>query len=407
MKLKPKFDLLLILSVLFQGCNTLYSSRTTNIEVVVPGKIAISPEYKKVAVRYNNCNITQNPYFASYSEDNKIFLDTSNIDSVASEVYFQLFVEHLKSQNFFDSIVELEPFDYSGVQIIDTSKNKVDTFIDTFYIDDENPPKHAVSNLADLLKSFPSKQTNVLETKIIDPEFGLYSKEEIQQIADSTSADLLFSLDYFASVDRFDYIKYTSFTGTESIFIIVLWNIYDLNKQNLNFFYTKSDTITWNSRAEMLQYAKKMLPPRKDAILNAADIAGTRFAEFLVPHWIEVQRMYYHSNQVDLKKTDKLIKENKWLEAAKIWKANVNNPNKNIAAKSMFNLGLACEMEGNLDAAMDWTVKSFYVFGNKNEVHYTNCMEYIQILAQRKFDLRTINMQVNADVSGPVENNNE
>lgn len=403
---KRNLFLLLVLTVIFQGCNTLYNSRTTNIEVVVPGKIAIAPEYKKVAVRYNNCNVTQNPYFANYSENNKIFTDTSNIDSVASEIYFQIFIEHLKNQNFFDSIIELEPFNYSGVQIMDTFTNQINSINDTINNDNENPSKHTIRDLADLLKSFPTKQTNASKTKIIDPEFGLYSKEEIKQIADSTDADLLVSLDYFASTDGLNYSKQSGI-GIESVIIIVIWNIYDMNNKNLNFFYTKSDTITWNSRAETIRYARKMFPPRKDAILNAADIAGTRFAEFLVPHWVEVQRMYYHSNQVDLKKADELIKGNKWLEAAKIWKANVSNPNKNIAAKSMFNLGLACEMEGNLDAAMDWAVKSFYVFGNKNEIHYTNCMEYIHILAQRKLDLKTINMQVNADVSDPVENKNE
>ncbi len=66
------------------------------------------------------------------------------------------------------------------------------------------------------------------------------------------------------------------------------------------------------------------------------------------------------------------------------------NKNKSIAAKSMYNMALACEMSGNMDAAIDWAEKSFYVFGTKNGIHSTNCSDYIRILGQRKLDIKKI-----------------
>ncbi len=81
------------------------------------------------------------------------------------------------------------------------------------------------------------------------------------------------------------------------------------------------------------------------------------------------------------------------MEAAEIWKANVNNPNKYIAAKCKFNMGLVCEMEGNLEAAVDWVVQSFHVLGAKNKEHYYNCTNYINILALRKIDIKKIDLQ--------------
>ncbi len=123
------------------------------------------------------------------------------------------------------------------------------------------------------------------------------------------------------------------------------------------------------------------------------------FAELLIPHWVEVQRMYYKSGQCRIKKAEELIKENDWIEAAEIWKKNVNNKNKSIAAKSMFNLALACEIEGDIDAAIDWAVKSFHVFERKNELNYYNCLDYIQILGQRKLDIKVINMQLYPETS--------
>lgn len=178
---------------------------------------------------------------------------------------------------------------------------------------------------------------------------------------------------------------------------MALWNIYDLKKLEHRALQPKIDTITWRKYANTPKQTFKYLPPRKDAIFNAADIAGTKFADFLIPHWIEEERIYYHSGHIELKKTKKLVKENKWLEAAEIWKANVNNPNKNIAAKSKFNMGLVCEMLGDNEAALDWVVQSFHVFGPKNQVHYANCQNYIRILALRKLETNIINKQFFVD----------
>ena len=178
---------------------------------------------------------------------------------------------------------------------------------------------------------------------------------------------------------------------------MTFWNIYDLKNQKLQNFHLKLDTISWQIRTDNIQYQIERLPSHKDAVLNAADIAGNKFAEYIIPHWKEVNRMYYHSNQVDLKKADKLVKENKWMEAAKIWKTNINNPNINIAAKCKFNMGLACEMQNDFDAAIDWIVQSFHDLGQKNEVHYNNCMSYIRVLSQRKLDIKYINLQLKAE----------
>jgi len=51
-------------------------------------------------------------------------------------------------------------------------------------------------------------------------------------------------------------------------------------------------------------------------------------------------------------------------------------------------------MEGHLDAAIDWAVKSYHVFGETNKQHAGNCKEYIRILSTRKRDLKIIEQQI-------------
>jgi len=57
-------------------------------------------------------------------------------------------------------------------------------------------------------------------------------------------------------------------------------------------------------------------------------------------------------------------------------------------------MALASEMEGHLDAAIDWAVKSYHVFGETNKQHAGNCKEYIRILSTRKRDLKIIEQQI-------------
>lgn len=390
----------LVIIFTLQGCNTLYRTSIVDIEVMIPAKVRLPHKYNHIAIKYNNTNVSYNPYFAMYSDGEQTLIDTVNLDSIAAVVYFQVFTDALKNNLLFDSVTILEPtyhtnYSYNGLSVEMDSSFLASTI--------ENIPasKIAVRSLKIRLKKFiPENRANAKE---IDPKYGLYSENEIEEIAETTGADLFLSLDLFAA---FDAINYNSFSksGHESVLSISFWNIYDLDTKELIYFYNKYDTVYWNTRQLSglgiynLKDAKKILPERKDAVLNAADIAGTNFAELLIPHWIEVQRMYYKSGQVELKKAEELVRQNKWLEAAEIWKKNVNNKNKSIAAKSMFNLALACEIEGNIDAAIDWVVKSSKVFDTKNEEHYYNCQSYLKILQQRKLDIRVIDRQLNPEL---------
>ncbi len=367
---------------LLQSCNTLYNTQMTKLEILVPGKVKMPPEYKKAAIRYNNSNVAVNPNIAFYVEDENKIYDTLNTDSIASKMYFQKFANHLKTQQFFDSIIEIEPFDYSNTRLSDlrVRLKNTDDSLNTEKITSVIPE---IQSFTQIINSFTYPEDDRPNTKFIDPDFGLYSREELKQIADSTGADMLFSFDWFASVDGIYSSKYLNNLYTrdakEVVKIVVFWNFYDLNKLELNYSHRKIDTVSWIEPAYNLREARKVLPNRFEAVYVAAEIAGLEFAEFLVPHWVEVDRMYYKSGFRELKKTDELVQQNRWLEAAGIWRKYTSHKNKSISALSMYNMSLACEMLGEMDAAFDWVIKSFNVFGSKNEFHAVNCQDYIRI----------------------------
>ncbi len=375
---------LLVLFLFLTACNTLYNSRLISLEIVEPAKVIFPPEYKTLAIKYNNSNISYNPNFATYFLNAEKYTDSSNSDSIASFVYYKSFADVLENSLLFDSIIKIQP------QIFSNTKFEVADSILADTLSTTNIPikKKAVKVLAELLSEYTPQPQNPENTVRIDPETGLYSTEELKQIGDSTNADLLLTLDYFG---LFETTLINDWQHIMSGYVVTLWNFYDLHTPELKYSYNLTDTVLIHP----WEYQK--FNPRKIAVTQIPETSGIRFAEFLAPHWIEVQRTFYKSGQLELKKAEQLVKENRWLDAAEIWKKNVTNSNKKVAAKSMFNLALACEMEGELDAALDWVVKSYYVFKNDNEVHEFNCKDYIQILGMRKIDIQKIELQINPD----------
>ncbi len=399
----------LIMLFLLQGCNTLYNSKTINIEVLVPGAARIKPEYRKVALKYNNTNIAWNPVFAKHFEDTTTVIDRTNSDSVASKIYFDVFTRYLNEIQYFDTVTILPETDFTSIAISDSLVTEMFAAPEAILNISRN--QQEVIKLARLTRNFQGPKPGKNISLLIDPEYGFYTRNKIETIARQTGADMFVSLDFFAAIDAIysrSIYRYMSDSlqtdlsylaqfneAKEVVMILASWSFYDLKKMEFTNHFQKIDTIQWIEPSYSLREAKRTLPPRKDAVYNAADLAATEFVEYLVPHWINVDRMYYKSGHTELKMTNKMIAQNRWLEAAEIWKKNVSNKNKMIAAKSMFNLGLACEMNGDIDAAIDWITKSFLFIGNQNEIHAFNCTNYIKVLAQRKLDIKR--MEKNTD----------
>lgn len=397
MKARAFHIVLLFGTLIFtQGCYTIYNPKTISIDIVEPARVKLPEDYKKLAVRYNNVNVAWNPNTANYILDKEIVSDSTNLDSTASKIYFELFVSTLKEQHFFESITEINAADYSLTQVIDTlTKPEIDP-ADSSLTDEELTSIVGAHILAAEIRKTKPMPGRVEQKKYLDPKLALYSKEELSAIADTCPADVLLSLDHFYTENAIGYLKFSS-TAREVVHIHYSWTAYDLNKKKLAFHFSKGDTIYWSHQSTYKKEAMKRIPPRRDAVLNAADIAGANTAEFLVPHWRTVQRIFYQSGKPEIKPTTQLVKDGKWLEAAEVWKKYTNANNKATAAKCKFNMAVACEMNDQIDAALGWVVESYYVYGEKNEIHAANCREYIDILAQRKQDQLIIEKQLSLD----------
>jgi hypothetical protein len=339
MKINPFIPLALILFT--SGCYTTWNSIPLKIQVLQPAIFAPPPDNLNAATFYNNGNTKNDSLNSGFVLNTKILFDTMNTDSMASVAYYESMINSLRIENYYDTVIDL-------------GKHYPDIGRDSIVV------------LTDL---------------------------ECDSLINKYNCHIIYSLYHFEVND----ISYTNRNFNETgliVFIKAFWEISRFDSVMNRTLISHSDTVTFSNPYYSTKPQEKLLNDRPGLIKEAATDFGAKFASFLAPHWLDVERMYYKSGNQQMKLADQYIKNNEWLKAAEIWKQLSSNKNKNLAAKSMFNIALACEMEGSYDAAIDWVVKSYYIFGDKNPEHEFYCKDYVRILTKRKLEKKRLEKQL-------------
>ena len=125
---------------------------------------------------------------------------------------------------------------------------------------------------------------------------------------------------------------------------------------------------------------------------DASKYLGKSFGTKIIPSWVQIDRMYYHSKNPEMIKAEKFAKNQDWLDAAEIWNKQTKNKNQEIAAKACYNMALACEMDGKHDLAIDWL--NHKILTKYNEQYEINCERYIRVLTLRKYEIEELEKQI-------------
>lgn len=220
--------------------------------------------------------------------------------------------------------------------------------------------------------------------------------DSVQYIKNETSHRNLFQklgVDALLFLDSIDY-KVMELNEMASMFYNqagLRWSLYFKN-DSLSYWYSQTDTLAFDEfdLARVKGYRNKL----KTIVESSSEYLGKAFASKVVPSWIPVERMYYLSNNAEMIKAQTFAEKGEWLRAAEIWSKLTKNENKKMASKAAYNMALCCEMEGNMEAAIDWAVRSFSMLKEENEVHQNNCQRYINLLAMRRKEIEKLNRQV-------------
>lgn len=217
--------------------------------------------------------------------------------------------------------------------------------------------------------------------------FGPVSQIGTNQLFEKTKADLCIILKYI----RFYQARIAEFDFQSTIPAEMKWLILFRNDTTI-YTYNQIDTLIYDFPTYK---ALTKDNTNKPLIENASGYMGKTCASKLIPDWIPIERMYYKSANPEMLKAEQYALNNNWMSAAEIWNRISENKNKQMAAKAAFNMGLACEMEGKPELAIDWVLQS----ANQKikydiDLHRINCQRYIVVLNKRIKDIEQLNRQI-------------
>lgn len=129
-------------------------------------------------------------------------------------------------------------------------------------------------------------------------------------------------------------------------------------------------------------------------LINSAGSIGESFANELLPHFQWDYRVYYHSQNPKMLNAEKKMLLEDYKGAAEIYRPLTDNKNKNIAAKASYNMALICEIEGSLDASLDWLDHSEKVAKAYAYEHASRCQQYIESIKKRQKEIETLDQQL-------------
>ncbi len=273
---------------------------------------------------------------------------------------------------------------------------------------DKEGAEAAITGLFDEL----SRQERFDEIQIIDgieiQRKGLsvfpapLSWEQVQEICGNAGVDALLSLEMYDTDTKFSYegtmvtipnnlgIK-ASVPGhrvTLNTLIKSGWRVYDLeNKLLLDEFNETNEVVSIGEGINPVKAVEAVIG-RKEAVLQSSTRSGSVYANDLRPLRKRVVREYFVRGTDNFKVAQRRAQTGDWEGAAQLWEKEVNNPDMKIAGRACYNMAIINEINGDLNAAMDWASKSY------TDYDISNALRYVNILKNRLANKRIIDHQL-------------
>jgi hypothetical protein len=335
--------LLLLTGITLVSCKSNYAILT--IENIQHAKDELSPDIQSITLM----NRSMSSQFQNHKEDSlqmyfyRKGFQLSNIvlDSAAADTTIRALAALMFESGRYDVVVPLE-------------RNFKRTLSYEILPDTLNP-----AQVSEICSNFKTDALMVLE-RFTTKTMADYSAE---RYFDGASGNVY---SYNATLD----LKYDAF-----------FRIYKPGNKTLVKEIAVSDTIYWESVDNSQAGLFSKLPTVKQALINAGIKVALDVDSKLSPTWIPEKRGYFLFKSKD-DQGQKFMYENKYNEASQYWTEMARSTNKKIRSKAEYNLALINELNGDMDKAIEFGLKSFYSF------YRFQTQTYLKKLEARKLALK-------------------
>jgi hypothetical protein len=217
------------------------------------------------------------------------------------------------------------------------------------------------------------------------------SPAQVSEICTNFKTDALMVLERFSTKTMADYSaeKYFdgnsgniySYNATLDLKYDAFFRVYKPGTKTLVKEIAVRDTIYWESVDNTHEGLFSKLPTVKQALINAGIKVALDVDSKLSPTWSPEKRGYFLFKTKD-DPGRKFMNENNYEEAGKYWEQIARSTNKKTRSMAEYNLALINELNGNMDKAIEYGLKSFYSFYRyQTEI-------YLKKLEARKLELQ-------------------
>jgi hypothetical protein len=348
------FSFLFILAgiALLSGCSAV---RTVNIQLLQPPPAFVSDSIQSLTI----FNRSMTPDFKNWDRDSleqlladrHLKLDTTLRDSIAADTVIQVAAHQLFNSGRFDVVIPKEQ-NLTNFLPSTLSPEPLDwNFVNT------------------MCRNFNTDALLVLES----------FSEEVK-----TDFDSGYGQDYAGNLVE-------TYYGALDLVYHSHWRLYDPKEHNKMRTFTVSDTIYWDASGYTAQEMYDKLPSIKEALVEGGVVTGQDLARKIAPQWKDARRHLFVTGNKNIDKAVPLAKKGRWEAAQKIWEEYVNTGSKSRRSKVEFNLALANEMNGQIEKAIDWGVKSYKTYYRRQTD------EYLRELGKRRKLLNKIDEEKGAE----------
>ena len=342
---KLKLILLFFGVVLFSSCTKLLY---TSLDVLRPAKVEFE-------VSANNLLIVNNTVIQPQNYGHKtILMNQKNLDILVPADSLAIYclsslVEDLEVKDFF-----------STIQLLPNSLNKSIEFFRPDKISDDSVRVLCKSNRANVILSLDNIKVN--------DDLNEYFMDD--------------NVTYLNSLE----VKYET-----------SWSIHYPNKSQIKTINYK-DTLYWETESYSRRKAASELPKREDALIDGALEVGHKCVNRFIPHWEKVDRYFFSSGNKLMKQGLDSVYVKNWKSAIETWTSVYDkSPDALLQAHAANNIAIVYEISGDIDKAMEFATKSFYLFGKLVIPDYNSffrLLDYTNELNQRKKEIEVLKKQL-------------
>ncbi len=154
------------------------------------------------------------------------------------------------------------------------------------------------------------------------------------------------------------------------------WGIFDIWKNRVIHENLDADRITLNEISFNEDTALAKLPS-SGSILNSLFYEyGSIASSLFFPGWRQEKRLFFSCNKKDWLLAEYYSGVQQWIDAAELWSKYTYSSSRKEVKYSSYNMALANEMEGNLEAAVYWIERSAKHGLNFRAREYTKSLKF-------------------------------